>query len=616
MLNRPLPDDPALLREIIARQQDSFQQETDLLRRRAQALQQQRDALQQQTQTLQQQRDSFQQESQVLRQQTQTVQQQNDALQQQNDALQQQNDTLQQQTQTLQQQTDALKKQRDELELDKMLLEHRLAVLLKQVYGPRADRVDPAQLMLEFADLLDKRPIQPADLPEGTSVQTVTRRVRRGRRNLAAFEDLEVIQKVIDLPEDQKSCPACGKMRKQMGQDTRWLVELIPAKLVRVEEIRCKYVCPACEQAAAETGPQIVVADKPVAPIDKGLAGPGLLAYIGTAKFADFMPLYRLEAIFERMGVQIDRGTMCVWMRDIAELALPLQQLMVQRVLASHVIATDDTVLPMQAPGKTKRARIWIYRGDDDHPYNVFDFTISRARDGPARFLKDYHGVLQADAYGGYEGICVGQGIVQAGCWAHARRKFVDTQTLAPAITGPALDLIGRLFAIERSGEGLSAPEHLALRQDKSVPVLDQLHERLLTWKDSLLPRHPVAGAISYVLNQWGPLTAFTADPAIRLDNNLAEQQMKRIAMGRKAFLFVGNERGGQTAAILSSLTSTCQRHGIDPQRYLTQLLVNLPSTPLSQLDAWLPDVWKKRQAQAKASATPGEAPSSPVQPA
>lgn len=548
MLTEPLPDDPAILRQIIAQ------------------------------------------------------------LQTQRDSLQQQRDALQQKTDTLRQQTDALQKERDQLELDKMLLQHRLDVLLKQAYGPRADRIDPAQIVLEFADGLESRPVNPADLPAGTSSTAVTRRVHRGRRNLAACEDLEVIQKVIDLPDEQKPCPACGQMRQRMGQDIRWLLERIPAHFVRIEEIRCKYVCPACEKAAAETGPQIVVAEKPSAPIDKGLAGPGLLAYIATSKFADFMPLYRLEGIFERMGFAIDRATMCVWMRDIAELALPLQQLMVQRVLTSHIIGTDDTVLPMQAPGKAKQARIWIYRGDDEHPYNVFDFTVSRGRDGPARFLKDYHGVLQADAYGGYEGICVGGGITQAGCWAHARRKFVDTQTLAPAITGPALELIGQLFTIERSAEGLGPPEHLALRQQKSVPVLEALHERLLAWKESLLPKHPVAGAVGYVLNQWGALTAFTTDAAIRLDNSLAEQQMKRIAMGRKAFLFVGNERGGQTAAILSSLTSTCQRHGIDPERYLTQLLANLPATPISQLDQWLPDVWKKHQAQAKAPTSAADA--------
>ncbi|HSW46192.1 MAG TPA: IS66 family transposase [Phycisphaerae bacterium] len=567
MLTERLPDDPARLRQIIAHQQE---------------------ALVQQQERLLQQQDAFQQQAEVLRRQTRDLQEQNDRLDE----------------------------QRKQLERDTMLLEHQLHLLLKRAYGPRADRIDAAQLLLDFADLLESRPVNPADLPCQTSVQTVTRRVRRGRRNLARLEDLEVIQKVIDLPDEQKPCPCCGTVRRRMGEDKRWLLELIPAKLVRIEEIRCKYVCCACEEAAAETGPQIVVAEKPTAPIDKGLAGPGLLAHVATSKFADFLPLYRLEAFFERLGVHIDRATMCVWMRDIAELALPLYQLMVRRVLASHLIATDDTVLPMLAPGKTKKARIWIYRGDDGHPYNVFDFTISRTRDGPARFLKDYHGVLQADAYGGYEGICVGGGIIQAGCWAHGRRKFVDTQSLAPAITGPALALIGQLFDIERAAEGLSPQEHLALRRQKSVPVLDQLHERLIAWKDGLLPKHPVAAAVGYVLNQWGPLTAFTRDPAIRLDNNLAEQQMKRIAMGRKAFLFVGNERGGQTAAILSSLTSTCRRHEIDPQRYLTQLLVNLPSTPLSRLDQWLPDVWKQRQTPARAAAAADPAPTTPTTPA
>jgi transposase len=498
-----------------------------------------------------------------------------------------------------------VQRQRDQLELDKLLLEHRLALLLKRVYGPRADTADPAQFLLDFGESLEARPVEPLDLPPGTDPATATRRVRRGRRNLAAFEHLPVIPQVLDLPEDQKPCPCCGKMRVRIGEAKRWLLEFIRAHFVRIEEIRLKYACPHCEQNAAEGGPQIVVADKPQHPIDKGLAGPGLLAYVVTSKFADFLPLYRLESIFARSGVEIDRATMCLWVRDVADLVKPLYDLMVRRVLQSHIVHTDDTILPMLAPAKAQQARIWVYLGDAAHPYNVFDFTTSRSRDGPARFLQDYHGVLQADAYGGYEGICAGQGIIQAGCWAHARRKFVDTQTLAPAITGPALELIGKLFAIERSAKGLLPADHLALRQEKSVPVLGRLQERLTEWQQTLLPKHPVSAAIGYVQNQWGPLTVFTQDPGIALDNNLAEQDMKRIAMGRKAFLFVGNERGGHTAAILSSLTSTCRRHAIDPQLYLTQLLANFPSTPTSQVEQWLPDLWKQRQE----SAAPTHAP-------
>lgn len=504
-----------------------------------------------------------------------------------------------------------VQRQRDQLELDKLLLEHRLALLLKRVYGPRADTADPAQFLLNFGESLDVRPTDVADLPPGTEPATATRRVRRGRRNLAAFEHLPVIPKILDLPEAEKPCPCCGTMRVKIGQAKRWLLEFIRAHFVRIEEIRLKYACPHCEQNAAEGGPQIVVADKPQHPIDKGLAGPGLLAYVITSKFADFLPLYRLESIFGRSGVEIDRATMCLWARDVADLVKPLYELMVRRVLESHLVHTDDTILPMLAPEKAQQARIWVYLGDTNHPYNVFDFTTSRSRDGPARFLKDYHGVLQADAYGGYDGICARQGLVQAGCWAHARRKFVDTQTLAPAVTAPVLELIGELFAIERSAKGLLPADHLALRQEKSVPVLGRLQERLTEWKPTLLPKHPVSAAIGYVQNQWGPLTVFTTDPAIALDNNLAEQDMKRIAMGRKAFLFVGNERGGQTAAILSSLTSTCRRHAIDPQLYLTQLLAGLPATPITQVEQWLPDIWKKRGEQEKAPGLSG--PSAPV---
>jgi transposase len=295
--------------------------------------------------------------------------------------------------------------------------------------------------------------------------------------------------------------------------------------------------------------------------------------------------------------LEIDRSTMSVWAGDVADLVRPLYDLMVRRVLSSHIIHTDDTVMPMLQPGKTRQARMWVYAGDDSGPYNVFDFTVSRSRDGPAAFLKKFREVLQADAYGGYDGICVEKAITQAGCWAHARRKFVDCQTLEPTITGEALAWIGRLFAVEEQARDLSPADRLSRRQQHSLPVLGALHDKLLAWRAKLLPKHPVAQAIGYVLNQWQPLNVFTTDGAVALDNNLAEREMKRQALNRKNSLFVGNERGGRTAAILSSFTSTCRRHDLDPQLYLTQLLTNLPATPISQLDLWLPDQWKRRQA-------------------
>jgi transposase len=203
---------------------------------------------------------------------------------------------------------------------------------------------------------------------------------------------------------------------------------------------------------------------------------------------------------------------------------------------------------------------------------------------------------LLADAYGGYDGVVVGNEITRAGCWAHARRKFVDAEKSHPQIAAEAVVWIKRLYAVEELGKALDVAARLALRQKESAPILSSLKERIFAWRDQLLPKHPMSEAVGYVLNQWEELNVFTADGAVPLDNNASEREMKRIVLNRKNSLFVGNERGGQTAAILSSLTSTCRRHTIDPQRYLTQLLTNLPATPISQLSQWLPDRWKLRE--------------------
>jgi hypothetical protein len=191
--------------------------------------------------------------------------------------------------------------------------------------------------------------------------------------------------------------------------------------------------------------------------------------------------------------------------------------------------------------------------------------------------------------------VVVVNAITRAGCWAHARRKFVDAEKTQPAIAAEAVAMIKRLYAIEESGKALEAGARLALRQRESLPILATLKERLLTWKDQLLPKHPMAQAVAYTLNQWAELNVFVGDGSVPIDNNVSEREMKRVVLNRKNSLFVGNERGGGTTAILSSMTSTCRRHGVDPQRYLTQLLTSLPETAMSQLADWLPDHWKQR---------------------
>ena len=308
------------------------------------------------------------------------------------------------------------------------------------------------------------------------------------------------------------------------------------------------------------------------------------------------MPLYRLEDIFSRQGFKISRATQSVWCGDVADLVEPLYELMADEVRASHVVATDDTIMPMLRTGHCAKARVWVYVGDEAHPYNVFDFTLSRGRDGPKYFLKDYNQVLLADAYGGYDGVVAGNAIVRAGCWAHLRRKIVDAEKVAPEIAQQAIGLVRALYAVERQARGASIEERLRLRQDQSAPVLAELNGRFLTWKVQLLPKHPMAEAINYALGHWEELSVFLADGAVAIDNNVSEREMKRVILNRKNSLFVGNPRAGRTAAILASLTSTCRRHEVDPQLYLTQLLVNLPLTRIGDLTDWLPNCWKGRQ--------------------
>jgi transposase len=491
------------------------------------------------------------------------------------------------------------RKRADELYLENLRLQLELQRYKKWYYGPRADRLatsaDLAQALLEFGEQLQKKPIHPEDVPPKAEPEYELRRVKRcrGRRNLANFENLPVTTQVYELSAEQRLCPCCGVERKEIGADESWQIEYIPGRFERLHHVRKKYACPGCESVGEN--PQMEVAAKAEAAIEKGMAGPGLLAYIVTSKFSDYLPLYRLEDIFERQGFEISRATQSIWCGDVADLVAPLYELMAERVRQSHVVATDDTIMPMLSVGKTKSARMWVYVGDQAHPYNVFDFTLNRGRDGPKYFLRDYEQVLLADGYGGYDGVVAGNAITRAGCWSHARRKLVDAEKVAPEIAREAVGLIGDLFRVERQAKDFSVEQRLALRRDKSAPVLATLREKLLEWKEQLLPKHPMAEAINYALNQWAELTVFCRDGAVPMDNNVSEREMKRIILNRKNSLFVGNPRGGRTAAILASLTSTCRRHEVDPQLYLTQLLMNLPQTKMSELSDWLPDQWKIR---------------------
>ncbi len=446
----------------------------------------------------------------------------------------------------------------DDLYLENLRLQVELGRLKKWYYGPRADRLqtegDLAQLLLGFTEAMDHKPINPADVPPHAEPKEELQRVKRrkGRRRIADFENLPVTTHVHELSAEQRLCPCCGVERKEIGQEQSWQIEYFPGHFERIQHVRKKYACPACE--ANGDNPRIETAAKPETAIEKGLAEPGLLSYIITSKFNDYLPCYRLEDIFARQGFEISRATQSVWCGDVGDLAEPLYKLMGNEVRASHVVATDDTIMPMLRTGHCAKARMWVYVGDAAHPYNVFDFTLSHGRDGPKYFLKDYNQVLLADACGGYDGVVAGNAIVRAGCWAHLRRKIIEAEKAAPEIAQEAIAFVRELYAVEKQGSNASVQDRLQLRLEQSAPVLAELREKLFDWKEQLLPKHPMAEAIKYALGHWEELNVFVADGAVAIDNNVSEREMKRVVLNRKNSLFVGNARGGRTAAIWPAL--------------------------------------------------------------
>jgi transposase len=480
----------------------------------------------------------------------------------------------------------------------KLEAEHKAAILalLRRYYGPRSETFDPRQLLL-FGRQIDRLPLDESRLAEEAGEPLATRRIKNrhphGRQQLpVALERIE-----IEHDLDDKACPACGQERHRIGAETSEQLEYFPASFKVLKHIRHKYACGRCEQEGYD--PNIAAAAKPAQPIEKGLPGPSLLAYVVTSKLGDHLPLYRLEQIFARQGVEIARSTMCAWMRCAGELVKPLVDRLAKRVRQSRAIHTDDTPVPIQSPGakQCRKGRIWCYVGDAAHPYIVYDYTPSRSRDGPARWLASYQGYLQADAYGGYDGIFAGGGVVEVACWAHARRKFYDAQDSDGRRAAQMLAMIGELYALEREAQAADELARLALRQARSLPVLARIKDWLDGEREFVLPGSPLARAINYAQNQWQALMTYATQGYLAIDNNLSERALKRVAIGRKNWLFAGNDAAAENAARLWSLIASCQRHNIDPQRYLTSVMAKIGNTSAPQLDQFLPDLWAKADA-------------------
>jgi len=461
--------------------------------------------------------------------------------------------------------------------------EHTIRELLQALCGKQRERVDPNQLLLfeigELEQLIEE------NAAEQDEAARPKRRRKRKRRMLP--DNLPREEVVHELPEDQRLCPVDGNPMPVIRYETSEQLDYVPAKLKVIVHKRAVYACPEKHDEAT-----LLTAPKPAQPVEKGLAAAGLLSAMVVGKFGDHLPGYRLEDILSRSGVEIRRSTIYDWLAAVADLTCPLYDLMRQRVLQSKVIHTDDTQVKLidTAIRSTRLARFWAYLGDASHPYEVYDFTPSRERAGPQKFLTGFKGYLQADAYGGYDGIYLDSGgaITEMACWAHTRRYWHKARETDADRAHHVLAVISRLYEVERATRETDAAFRQSQRQEHSVPLLRDL--KLWLDEQELLPKSLIGKAATYTRNQWAALNVYVTDGDLSIDNNAAERSMKPVAIGRKNWLFVGSPQAGRRAAVLMSLIASCKATSVEPWAWLRDVLTQLPMG--IEPERLLPDIW------------------------
>jgi transposase len=474
----------------------------------------------------------------------------------------------------------------EELQRSYACLKEEYLALKRLLFGPRRERLPeaPGQGHLFETETLPSVPPEPAASDPGDPAPSKHRK-GHGRRRIG--DHLPRRDVLHDVPEDQRTC-TCGRDKAKIGEDVTEQLDYIPGKIEVLRHIYPKYACSCCKDG---------VTTAPIAsgPIAGGLAAPGLLAHVVVSKFVEHMPLYRQQDELARANILISRSTLCGWLEQCAQLFKPLVELMHKDVLKSEVIQGDETPVPVldRSRDSTRKGYIWTTIGDRAHPYTTFHYTDSRSRDGPAEFLKGYAGYLQTDAYASYESVVNASAgkIIAVGCWAHVRREFFDARHNQPREVHYVLGLIAQLYDVEDEVRGRSDQERLAVRQERSLPVLKRLEAYLREQKGLALPKSQFGKAINYALNQWEALLLYASDGRLEIDNNSSERTLRPCAIGRKNWMFFGNDRGGETAASLMSILAGARRHGIEPFEYVRQLLIALSSAD-ADLRSLLPDVW------------------------
>lgn len=494
-----------------------------------------------------------------------------------------------------------------EQQLELARIQKQLDWLQRQVFGPKSEKrgaEDAQDTLFEDTDWAQEQQKKPE--PEREEEEIRYKRTKPAGKRKPLPEELERQQIIHDVPESQKYCPHTGKrLLKWIGQEVAEQLAYQPPVSFVIQHVQHKYVRE--EENLDGSQPEVVTAPKPQEGLPKCAAAPSLLAAVAVSKYADHIPLYRLERMLKRCNITAARSSMCRWMRDGAAMLEVIVALMEASLLRSGTIQGDDTPSPQQDPGrgKTKTCRFWSYVGDGvtGGRYVVFRYTTDRSRDGPEGFFTDehgnarFHGNLQCDAYAGFGRLFERGskwGMTEIGCWAHARRKFYDSRKDAPGESRWVRDKISRMYRVEARGKAwnLSEQQWRELRARWEKPIVDELFGWCEKNSNQVLPKSKLSAAIEYVRNRGEALRRYLYDGNLEIDNNTCERTIRAIALGRKNWLFTGSEAGGRTAAVFFSLIGSCHLHGVDPLAYLTDVITRLPQTPEDQLEQFLPDRW------------------------